>query len=148
MHGLWYNHSHVERETPPKNRRTQSVRLPESVGLVEQGMLLSLHSATQSPSWPFRKVAVKGPKYAITPADTRTSPVRFMYLTPNRSADSSHRAFSPPSPSISCLGLSVGCAGVQGGAWLKRVRRATRLESGRETHRSKISTIYSCGVPS
>lgn len=74
---------------------------PDSVGLAEHGMLLSLQSATQPASCLPRKVAVKGPRYAITPADTRTSPVRFTYLTPNRSADSSHRAFSPPKPSIS-----------------------------------------------
>lgn len=71
------------------------------MGLAEHGMLLSLQSATQPASCLLLKVAVKGPRYAITPADTKTSPVRFTYLTPKRSADSSHRAFSPPRPSIS-----------------------------------------------
>ena len=78
-------------------------------------MLLSLQSATQPASCLLLKVAVKGPRYAITPADTNTSPVRFTYLTPRRSADSSHRAFSPPSPSISyLLGVRRGWRGEGG----------------------------------
>src|SRR6218665_229891 len=48
------------------------------------------------------KALVKAPRYATTPDEMRTSPVRLVYCLPSSTAAWLHLSFSPPRPPITC----------------------------------------------
>ena len=85
---------------------TCSPRVELREKLLLQGMPLLRHILTHSSVCCCRNADVNAPRYATTPADINTSPVRFSYCIPRSSAALLQRVFSPPKPPISFSALS------------------------------------------
>ena len=69
------------------------------------GIPFSWHSVLHSLICSWRKAEVNAPRYATTPADISTSPVKLFNCSSRSSAALPQRVFSPPRPPISFSAL-------------------------------------------